>query len=99
MKATRKQAVSAAKQLGILLGKQGLSIALWHFAINVELEHASLLAELGVTTPNEYVLFAGKIVIAHLLEFPDYYQRLKIMERNAEKFWKNKVLPNLFKIN
>lgn len=31
-----------------------------------------------------------RIVIAHLKEFPDYYQRLEILESQAEKYWKNK---------
>lgn len=31
-----------------------------------------------------------KIVLAHLKEFPDYYQRLEKLEKSAEKFWKNK---------
>lgn len=33
-------------------------------------------------------LFAtAQIVIAHLLEFPDYYRRLKRMESSADKYW------------
>ena len=29
----------------------------------------------------------GKIALAHLNEFPDYYDRLEKMEREAEEFW------------
>ncbi|GAJ07065.1 unnamed protein product, partial [marine sediment metagenome] len=32
----------------------------------------------------------GKIALAHLNEFPDYYDRLKNMENEAEKYWDNK---------
>jgi hypothetical protein len=31
-----------------------------------------------------------KIVLAHLLEYPDYYQRLKKMEQEAKRDWKGK---------
>jgi hypothetical protein len=31
----------------------------------------------------------GKIALAHLNEFPDYYMRLEKMEKEAEDFWEN----------
>jgi len=31
----------------------------------------------------------GKITLAHLNEFPDYYTRLEKMEKEAEDFWEN----------
>jgi hypothetical protein len=82
MKATQKQASIVARKLGVIL-----PIKLWTYAVNVELEHTSLLSELGVKQ-KDYILFAGKIALAHLLEFPDYYQRLKELESEAEKYWK-----------
>lgn len=90
MKATQKQASIVARKL--FLNEKLLPIKLWTYAVNVELEHASLLSELGVKQ-KDYFLFAGKIALAHLLEFPDYYQRLKEMESEAEKYWKNKSKP------
>jgi hypothetical protein len=30
----------------------------------------------------------GKIALAHLNEFPDYYTRLEHLEKEAEEFWK-----------
>ena len=32
----------------------------------------------------------GKIALAHMKEFPDYYQRLERMEREAERDWADK---------
>jgi hypothetical protein len=32
----------------------------------------------------------GKIALAHLREFPDYYQRLDKLESAAEKYWENR---------
>jgi hypothetical protein len=98
MKASRSQAIAVAKKLNINLETYfAITPAMWTFAINVELEHASLLSEFGVKNKEEYFLFAGKIAIAHLLEYPDYYTRLKEMEKIAKKFWKNKIQPKIFK--
>ena len=35
-------------------------------------------------------LVTGKIALAHLTEFPDYYTRLEKMEIEAEKYWEGK---------
>jgi hypothetical protein len=32
----------------------------------------------------------GKIALAHLTEFPDYYQRLAKMEAEAQAYWAHK---------
>jgi len=36
------------------------------------------------------------IVLEHLSEFPDYYQRLEKMEDEAKAFWKGKKKPNIY---
>ena len=53
--------------------------------INVELEHGSRDPEINVT--NNDPILTGKIALAHLKEFPDYYTRLEKMERDAKEFW------------
>jgi hypothetical protein len=35
---------------------------------------------------------AGKIALAHLTEFPDYYTRLAKLEEEAKSFWDSKNL-------
>jgi hypothetical protein len=32
-------------------------------------------------------LVTGKIALAHLNEFPDYYTRLEKMEHEADEYW------------
>jgi hypothetical protein len=54
--------------------------------MNVELEHGIRDPFANVT--NDDIILTGKIALAHLNEFPDYYTRLKKMEDEAEKFWK-----------
>lgn len=39
---------------------------------------------------NDDPIMTGKITLAHLNEFPDYYDRLEEMEEEAEKFWEKK---------
>jgi hypothetical protein len=34
-------------------------------------------------------MMTGRIAIAHILEIPDYYRRLKKMELEGEKYWKD----------
>lgn len=53
--------------------------------MDVELEHGLRDPETNVTG-NDPIL-TGKIAYAHLKEFPDYYDRLDLMEEEAEAFW------------
>lgn len=46
--------------------------------LNVELEHGSRDTNTNIT--NNDPILAGKIALAHLNEFPDYYTRLKRIE-------------------
>jgi len=51
----------------------------FHLGLNVELEHGSRDANTNVT--NSDSLLTGKIALAHLKELPDYYTRLKKIEK------------------
>ena len=51
--------------------------------MDVELEHGRFDAATNVTDNDP--VFTGKIALAHLNEFPDYYTRLAKMEREAER--------------
>ena len=50
--------------------------------LRVELEHGSHDPQTNVT--NDDPLLTGKIALAHLKEFGDYYTRLTRMEAEAE---------------
>lgn len=56
--------------------------------MNVELEHGTKYKKTNVT--NNDLISTGKIALAHLLEYPDYYQRLEKLEKEADEYWKNK---------
>ena len=50
--------------------------------MEVELEHGSHDPQTNVT--NDDLIVTGKIALARMKEFPDYYERLEKMEREAE---------------
>ena len=50
--------------------------------MDVEFEHGSHDPQTDVTGDDP--IATGKIALAHMKEFPDYYERLEVMEREAE---------------
>ena len=50
--------------------------------MDVEFEHGSHDPQTDVT--HDDPILTGKIALAHMKEFPDYYERLERMERDAE---------------
>jgi len=80
------EAKKIGEQLGIKWGK--FDVEQFRQGMDVELEHG-LRDQVTNVTSNDS-LTTGKIALAHLDEFPDYYTRLKKMEKEAEDFWKAK---------
>ena len=56
--------------------------------MDVELEHGT--EDFNTNVTNDDPLMTGKIALAHLNEFPDYYTRLDKMEDEAEEYWEEK---------
>ena len=56
----------------------------FRMGMDVELEHGLRDPHTNVT--NDDSMITGKIALAHLNEFPDYYTRLDKMEKEAEGF-------------
>jgi len=83
---TTEQAKEIGEQLGIKWDK--FDIEQFRKGMDVELEHGTVDSNTNVT--NDDSLITGKIALAHLNEFPDYYDRLGKMEVEAEEFWKHK---------
>ena len=80
------QAKQVGEQLGIDWSK--FDVDQFRRGMDVELEHGTVDQSTNVS--NDDPLTTGKIALAHLNEFPDYYDRLDKMEVEAEKFWENK---------
>jgi len=76
-----------AKEIGEKLGIKWDKFDVDQFrrGMDVELEHGLVDPHINVT--NDDPLTTGKIALAHLNEFADYYDRLEEMEEEAEKHW------------
>lgn len=82
--------MNRAKAIGEQLGVRWDTFDLKQFraGLGVELEHGTANQTTDVT--HDDPLLTGKIALAHLTEFPDYYTRLAKMEAEAKRFWKAK---------
>jgi len=85
-KFTADQAKAIGEQLGIRWDH--FDVAQFHSGLGVELEHGAVAPKTDVT--HDDPLLTGKIALAHLTEFPDYYTRLAKMEADAKRFWSAK---------
>ena len=83
---TLKQAKAIGDRLGVRWGT--FDPKQFRTGLGVELEHGAVSPATDVT--NDDSLLTGKIALAHLTEFPDYYTRLEKMETEAKRFWVSK---------
>ncbi len=83
---TAEQAKEVGEKIGITWDK--FDIEQFRRGMDVELEHGTEDSNTNVTDDDP--LTTGKIALAHLNEFPDYYTRLDKMEEEAEAYWENK---------
>jgi hypothetical protein len=80
---TAAEAKTVGEQLGIKWDK--FDVDQFRRGMDVELEHGTRDPSTNVT--NDDPILTGKIALAHLNEFADYYDRLEEMEEEAEEFW------------
>lgn len=83
---TAEKAKEIGEKLGIDWSK--FDIEQFRMGMDVELEHGLRDAHTNVTGDDP--LTTGKITLAHLNEYPDYYTRLDKMETGAKVFWAKK---------
>lgn len=79
---TMDDARMALDRLGLDLESEKITLEALTAGMNVELEHGSRFPDLNVSGDDPIV--SAKIALAHLREFPDYYERLVRMEAEAE---------------
>jgi len=83
---SHEEAKFIGEKLGIKWDK--FNVEQFRMGMDVELEHGKINKLTNVT--NDDSLKTGKITLAHLNEFSDYYDRLEKMESEAEKYWDSK---------
>jgi hypothetical protein len=83
----RRTTTEEAKRAGDVVGVDWTRFDLEQFraGMDVEFEHGSHDPQTDVT--GDVPIITGKIALAHMKEFPDYYERLERMEREAEREW------------
>lgn len=88
MKFTNKHAKQFIKHMNLEMDTELFDITSLKNGMNVELEHGKIDTTTNVT--NDDMIMTGKIALAHLREFPDYYDRLEILERKAKIYWQDR---------
>lgn len=83
-----EEAAEIAKELGIDFNQKQFDLDQFTFGLNTELEHGKKYLPTDVTEDDP--LLTGKIALAHLNEFPDYYIRLAKLEKEAKEYWETK---------
>jgi len=77
---TAEEAKKVGEALGIDWSR--FDVEQFRMGMDVELEHGLVAPHTNVT--NDDPIMTGKIALAHLTEFADYYTRLHKMEVEAE---------------
>ena len=87
MTETQRTTSDEARRVGDEIGVDWSRFDLEQFRLgmDVEYEHGSHDPQTDVTGDDPIV--TGKIALAHMKEFPDYYERLERMEEEATRDW------------
>jgi rubrerythrin len=84
-KFTPQEAAQIASALGIDFNKVKFDLNQFTMGVNTELEHGRKYNPTNVTGDDP--ITTGKIALAHLREFPDYYTRLAKLEQEAKAYF------------
>lgn len=87
MTKSKRFTTEEAERIGAALGIDWseFDVEQFRMGLDVELEHGAVDPATDVT--HDDPIMTGKIALAHLNEFPDYYTRLAKMEAEADEFW------------
>jgi Protein of unknown function (DUF5661) len=80
---TADEARLVGEEIGIDWSSSPFDVEQFRSGMDVELEHG--LHDLLTNVTDDAPLVTGKIALAHLREFPDYYTRLAQMEDQARR--------------
>jgi hypothetical protein len=80
---TAEEARSVGEQIGIDWSSAPFEVEEFRAGMDVELEHGA--HDLSTNVTDDDAVITGKIALAHLNEFPDYYVRLERMESEARR--------------
>jgi hypothetical protein len=82
-KVTAQEARRIGDEIGVDWNR--FDVEQFRAGLEVEFEHGSHDPQTDVTGDDPTL--TGKIALAHMKEFPDYYERLERMEEQAKRDW------------
>jgi hypothetical protein len=80
---TTEEARRVGEEIGVDWSSAPFDVEQFRRGMDVELEHG--LHDLLTNVTEDDPVVTGKIALAHLNEFPDYYTRLERMEKEAKQ--------------
>jgi uncharacterized protein DUF5661 len=80
---TSDEAKQIGSEIGVDWSTAAFDVEQFRMGLDVELEHG--LHDPATDVTNNDPVVTGKIALAHLNEFPDYYTRLARMEEEARR--------------
>ena len=79
-----EEARRIGESIGIDWTESPFHVSEFRMGLLVELEHGSRNPQTNIT--NDDPVLTGRIALAHLKEYPDYYKRLEVMEKEAKRY-------------
>jgi Protein of unknown function (DUF5661) len=80
---TAEEARRVGEEIGIDWASAPFDLEQFRMGMDIELEHG--LHDGATNVSDDDPVVTGKIALAHLNEFPDYYTRLERMEEGAKR--------------
>jgi len=81
--------LAESRRIGDRLGIDWRQFAIQQFQQALNVEHGRVAREPELDSINDDVLLSGKIALAHLMEYPEYYARQAVMNKEADEYWAN----------
>jgi hypothetical protein len=80
-----------ARRVGDAIGVDWARFELEQFRAGMDVSTSTASHDPQTDVTGDDPIVTGKIALAHMKEFPDYYERLERMEREAESDWAARV--------
>ncbi len=89
MRGKQRITLAEAERIGNIFSIDWNQVLLKSFRMGLEAELDQCAIDLDSDETGEDYLVIGKIALEHLIEYPEYYLRLAIMEKEADEYWAN----------
>ena len=87
----KRRTTSEEARVGDAIGVYRNRLELEQFRAGMDVRVRARLHDPQTDVAHDDPIVTGKIALAHMKEFSDYYERLERMEREAEREWAGKL--------